>query len=161
MENKMIYALVGRNSGELLVDAAKRAGARGGTIIPCRSISDNAVLQFFGIGESDQDVVLIVTGSQVLDPILDAIKKAALSASYAFDPFQGLTVIAREGVEGAIVGDLGGVQANLPEGESVRFVFDEFSLAEEDLVKLVGRLYAAIEVVGPKMLATIGAAQSE
>ena len=78
MENKMIYALVGRNSGELLVDAAKRAGARGGTIIPCRSISDNAVLQFFGIGESDQDAVIIITEDQNLGPIMDAMQEAAL-----------------------------------------------------------------------------------
>ena len=78
MENKLIFALVGRNSGEDLVKAAKGAGAWGGTIIPCRSISDNALLQFFGIGESDQDVVLIVTGGQVLDSILDAMKRAAL-----------------------------------------------------------------------------------
>ena len=77
MENKMIYALVGRNSGELLVDAAKRAGARGGTIIPCRSISDNAVLQFFGLGESDQDAVIIVTEGEKLKPILDAMQNAA------------------------------------------------------------------------------------
>ena len=78
MENKMIYALVGRNSGELLVNAAKRAGARGGTIIPCRSISDNAVLQFFGLGESDQDAVIIITESQNLKPILDSMQEAAL-----------------------------------------------------------------------------------
>ncbi|MBQ3712746.1 MAG: P-II family nitrogen regulator [Spirochaetia bacterium] len=78
MENKLIFALVGRNSGEDLVNAAKSAGAWGGTIIPCRSISDNALLQFFGIGESDQDVVLIVTGDKFLEPILEAMKKAAL-----------------------------------------------------------------------------------
>ncbi len=78
MENKLIFALVGRNSGENLVSAAKKAGAWGGTIIPCRSISDNAVLQFFGIGESDQDVVLIVTEGRSLDPILDAMRQAAL-----------------------------------------------------------------------------------
>lgn len=77
MENKMIYALVGRNSGELLVNAAKGAGARGGTIIPCRSISDNAVLQFFGLGESDQDAVIIVTEGENLKPILDAMQNAA------------------------------------------------------------------------------------
>lgn len=78
MENKMIYALVGRSSGELLVTAAKKAGARGGTIIPCRSISGNAVLQFFGIGESDQDAVIIVTENQNLKPILDAMQSVAL-----------------------------------------------------------------------------------
>lgn len=105
------------------------------------------------LGNNARDLVLVASGATVA-----AVKKAALSASYAFDPFSGLTVIAKEGVKGAIVGDLSGVQANLPEGEAVRFVFDEFSLAEEDLVKLVGRLYAAIEVVGPKTLAVIKSA---
>ena len=78
MESKMIYALVGRSSGELQVTAAKKAGARGGTIIPCRSISGNAVLQFFGIGERDRDAVIIVTDDQTLKPILDAMQSVAL-----------------------------------------------------------------------------------
>lgn len=108
------------------------------------------------LGNNARDNVLIAAGTTIA-----AVKKAALSASYAYDPFAGLTVIQRDGVEGAIVGDLNGVQANLPEGETVRFVFDEFSLAEEDMIKLVGRLYAAIEVVGPKMLAVIGGTASE
>ena len=103
------------------------------------------------LGNNARDNVLIASGATVA-----TIKKSVLSASYAFDPFQGLTVITKEGVEGAIVGDLAGVQANLPEGESVRFVFDELTLAEDDMIKLVGRLYAAIEVVGPKMFAVIG-----
>ena len=77
MESKMIFAVVGRNSGELLVTAAKGAGAQGGTIIPCRSISDNAVLQFFSIGERDQDVVLIITENQKLAPIMEAMEAAA------------------------------------------------------------------------------------
>ena len=102
------------------------------------------------LGNNARDNVLIASGSTIA-----AVKKAALSASYAYDPFAGLTVIQRDGVTGGIVGDLGGVQANLPEGEAVRFVFDELSLAEEDLIKLVGRLYAAIEVVGPKMFCNI------
>ena len=102
------------------------------------------------LGNNARNNVLIASGATIA-----TIKKAALTASYAFDPFSGLTVIPREGLEGAIVGDLAGAQANLPEGESVRFVFDEYSLAEEDLIKLVGRLYAGIEVVGPKMLARI------
>ena len=108
------------------------------------------------LGDNARNNVLIASG-----PTIAAVKKAALSASYAYDPFAGLTVIQRDGVTGGIVGDLGGVQANLPEGEAVRFVFDELSLAEEDLIKLVGRLYAAIEVVGPKMLAVIGGTASE
>ena len=109
------------------------------------------------LGDEAQNNVFIASGSTIAD-----VKKAALTANYAFDPFQGLEVIAKDGVTGAIVGDLAGVQANLPEGDSVRFIFDEYTLAEADLVKIVGKLLAAIAVVGPKMFAYItGSAESE
>ena len=109
------------------------------------------------LGDEAQDNVFIASGSTIA-----AVKKAALTANYALDPFQGLEVIQKDGVTGAIVGDLSGVQANLPEGDSVRFIFDEYSLAEADLVKIVGKLLAAIAVVGPKMFAYItGEAASE
>lgn len=102
------------------------------------------------LGDEAQNNVFIASGSTIA-----AVKKAALTANYALDPFQGLEVIQKDGVTGAIVGDLAGVQANLPEGDSVRFIFDEYSLAEADLVKIVGKLLAAIAVVGPKMFAYI------
>ena len=102
------------------------------------------------LGDSARDLVFIGSGATIA-----AIRKAALSASFAYDPFQGLTVIKKDGVTGAIVGDLSGVQANLPEGDAVTFKFDDLSLAEKDMVKIVGRLYAAIALVGPKMFAVI------
>lgn len=109
------------------------------------------------LGDEAQDNVFIASGSTIA-----AVKKAALTANYALDPFQGLEVIQKDGVTGAIVGDLSGVQANLPEGDAVRFIFDEYSLAEADLVKIVGKLLAAIAVVGPKMFAYItGEEESE
>lgn len=102
------------------------------------------------LGDSAQNLVVIASGTTIA-----ALQKAALQAQFAYDPFQGLTVIKKDGVTGAIVGDLDGVQANLPEGDAVTFKFDDLSLAEKDMVKIVGRLYAAIEVVGPKMFAVI------
>ena len=102
------------------------------------------------LGDGARDLVFIASGTTIA-----SIKKAALNANYQYDPFAGLTVIQKAGVEGAIVGDLAGVQANLPEGDAVKFKFDDLSLAEKDLVKIVGRLYAAIEVVGPGMFVNI------
>lgn len=102
------------------------------------------------LGDGAQNLVLVASGQTIAD-----MKKAALQANFEFDPFAGLEVIQKAGVEGAIVGDLAGVQANLPEGDGVKFKFDDLSLAEQDLVKIVGRLYAAIEVVGPGMLCNI------
>ena len=46
-----------------------------------------------------------------------------------------------------IVGDLRGAIANFPDGEQVKFVNDPYSLAENDKVKVVGKMYVGIGVV--------------
>ena len=106
------------------------------------------------LGSDARDLVFISSPGTIT-----MIKMAALGMAYPYDPFQGMTVIPHDIPEAgenenqniAIIGDLSGVQANLPEGDAVRFVFDEYSLAERDLVKVVGRLYAAIAVTKPGM----------
>lgn len=116
------------------------------------AVSAATILQAIGkLGSNARNRVFIASGSTIAD-----VRSAALQANYAFDPFFGLTVIQNDTVtEGAIVGDLAGVRANLPEGGAVRFIFDELSLAEKDLVKIVGKMLAGIEVIGPKMFAVI------
>lgn len=87
-----------------------------------------------------------------------AIKDAQANGSYAYDPFEGLPVIktshlasfaaATSGVAYMIVGDLGqGALANFPNGEGVEFKIDETSKMEYDLVRILGREYAAIAPV--------------
>lgn len=113
----------------------------------------NIIQAIANLNPEARDLVLIASAQTIAN-----IRIAALNAGYAYDPFQGVTPIAAPpGVIGnqAIVGDLSGVQANLPEGANVRFVLDEYSLAEKDLIKLVGRLYAAIDVVGLHMFSVI------
>lgn len=74
------------------------------------------------------------------------------------DPFDGMEVLfnnslpvydaAGSGDVFAIVGDLAsGAQANYPNGEGVAFKYDDLSLAEKDLVKIVGREPIALAVV--------------
>lgn len=46
-----------------------------------------------------------------------------------------------------IVGDLRGAIANFPSGEEITFVNDPYSLAEQDKVKVVGKMYVGIGVV--------------
>lgn len=90
-----------------------------------------------------------------------AFKAVQAAGNYGYDPFEGLTVLfnntitaysaATTGVTFAIVGDLGeGAIANFPNGEEITIKYDDLSLAESDLVKLVGRQFAAIGVVAPK-----------
>lgn len=102
------------------------------------------------LGDNARDLVFIASGQTIAE-----VKKSALTAGYAYDPFMGLTVIQKEGVTGAIVGDLSGVQLNLPEGGDIKFKFDDITMATSDMVKIIGRLYVAIAVTGPGMFAVI------
>lgn len=88
-------------------------------------------------------------------------KAAQYAASYAVDPFEGLPVYfdstipvysstATTGVW-MIVGDFErGAQANFPAGEEITLKFDDLSLAEKDLVKIVGREYVGLGLVSDK-----------
>lgn len=48
-----------------------------------------------------------------------------------------------------IVGDLAGITANFPNGDQVKFTFDETTLAPEDVVRIIGKLFVGIGVSAP------------
>ena len=93
-------------------------------------------------------------------------KKAQAANNYGYDPFEGLPVVfndhipafsaATTGVCYAIVGDLGvGAQANFPAGEEIEIKVDEISKMEYDLVRILGREYVGVGVVGPNAFCLI------
>lgn len=73
------------------------------------------------------------------------------------DPFNGFDVLFNNTVTGMLVGDLDGVIANFPEGEDFKFIVDETSLAEQDLVKIVGKILCDIHLVRPNGFAVVSA----
>ena len=75
-----------------------------------------------------------------------------LGANYPLDVFDGIEVVNNDTLgTKVIIGDFtSGVQVNLPNGDDIKFVYDELSLAEKDLVKIVGRELAAVAVVANK-----------
>ena len=88
-------------------------------------------------------------------------KAAQYAASYAVDPFEGLPVHFDNTVPAysstattgtwLIVGDFGrGAQANFPNGDEITLKYDDLSEAEADLVKIVGREYVGLGLVGDK-----------
>lgn len=54
-----------------------------------------------------------------------------------------------------IVGDLAAITANFPNGDDVKFTFDEYTLAPEDLVRIIGRLFVGIGVTAPGYLCVV------
>lgn len=93
-------------------------------------------------------------------------KKAQAANGYNYDPFEGLPVVfndsitsfsaATTGVTYAIVGDLGaGAQANFPNGDEIEIKFDDKTLMEKDLIRILGREYVGIGVVAPNAFVKI------
>ena len=95
-----------------------------------------------------------------------AFKAVQYAGTYAVDPFEGLTVVfnndviafdkAEAGETYAIVGDFGvGAQANFSNGDEIAIKFDDISLAEKDLIKIVGRQYVGLGLVADKAFVKI------
>jgi len=97
-----------------------------------------------------------------------AFEAVALGLSYGADIYDGLKdrIIYSDALKAfsaaseddtvVIIGDIGyGFQANFPAGNDVKIKVDDLSLAEKDLVKIVGRQYVGMGVVAPKAFVKI------
>lgn len=73
------------------------------------------------------------------------------------DPFNGMEVLFNRNVTGMLVGDLDGVVANFPDGEDFKFIIDDKSLAEHDMVKIVGKILGDIHLCRPNGFAVVTA----
>ena len=86
-------------------------------------------------------------------------KAVQYAGSFNVDPFEGLdvhfdstlpayTAAGTTGSTWMVVGDFAaGAHANFPNGDEITLKYDDLSLAESDLVKIVGREYVGIGIV--------------
>ena len=125
-----------------------------GTLTASISVTADAVNN---LSDEAQNIVVI------MNPLTKvAFLEAYAAGNFAVDPFQGLTVLtsgklpaidtASENDTYAIVGDLSAMQVNFPAGEGLKLINDPYSLAEKDLLKIVGRVYAGHAVTAPGRL---------
>lgn len=113
-----------------------------------KSLTTADIVGAEGLLAGDANPVLITTRANAA-----ALKAAALSAHYGYDPFDGMEVVYVDAaaITGslAVVADLSAWQVNFPNGDDVKFVFDEFTEAPADIVRVIGRVMAGVGVVAP------------
>lgn len=87
-----------------------------------------------------------------------AMKQAQYEGNFNADPFEGLPVyysskLAAVGGDAGstwmIVGDLNALQYNFPAGSSPKILEDPYTLAGEDMVRYIGTLPTAVDVIAP------------
>ena len=120
------------------------------------------LVQTYNFGTGDLTTAAIINAEGLLNgdsnPVLimgrgtaAALKAAVIAGQYGYDPFDGMDVIYADGLgqNVAIMADLSAWQANFPSGDEVKCVFDEYTEATSDIVRVIGRMMVAFGVVAP------------
>ena len=151
---KLVSELVGDVNSANTTHGDTAIGIPKITSAPVATLAQNAADQ---ISEEGTDLCI------ALNPLsISAFRDAMAGGNFAIDPFAGLTVVkcsalpayasASDNAMYAIVGDLKALQVNYPEGEGVVTVWDPYTYAEDDMVKVVARQYAGHGVTAPGRL---------
>lgn len=109
MENKYTYeailCIVNSGFSEAVMDVAKKAGARGGTVVNARGTAGKEAENFFGISvQEEKEIVIILTEKDKRDKILGAIYDEVglnsagqgIAFSLPVDGVVGLTPVNKE-----------------------------------------------------------------
>ena len=102
------------------------------------------------LSSAARDLCIICTPAQYA-----TYRSLQMAAQYGVDPFDGLPVLFNDTVTAPIIGDLKGVMVN--EASDIVLKFDDKTLMTEDLVRILGRQYVGIAVVGEKFFAKVSA----
>lgn len=156
---EITYQIIKKLSGLVVADIAALDTSNGATAPGAAKITEapglNTIAKAFA-NLSDEAANPVV----IMNKLTYADFQAAYAAgNFAVDPMMGLPVVfnntlpaysaASSNAVYAIVGDLNGAQVNYPEGDGVVVKWDDLTESEFDLVKVVGRQYAAHAVTAP------------
>ena len=124
------------------------------------SLTTADIIAAEGMLAGDANPVLITTRANAA-----AVKAAVLSAGYGYDPFDGMDVVYVDsaalkpnGFNTAMLGivaDLSAWQFNFPDGDQPTFVFDEYTEADADIVRVIGRMMVGMGIVAPSKTVVI------
>ena len=77
-QKELIVCIVNNGFTDLVMGAAKRSGAKGGTTFHARGTGNPDIEKFFGISISpEKEVILIVVEKEIIDDVVSAIYKDA------------------------------------------------------------------------------------
>ena len=113
-----------------------------------------AMAGFAALSDEAQNPVVIISKANYAS----IMNERTTAGAKIDDPFNGMEVLFNNTVTGMLVGDLNGVEINFPDGYDFKYIIDDKTYAEQDLVKIVGKIMASMHLVQPKGFAVVTAA---
>lgn len=78
MSYEVVFCIVNAGFSDIVMDAAKEVGARGGTVIHARGTANKEAEQFFHITiQPDKEIVMILVPAEIKDAVLHALYRNA------------------------------------------------------------------------------------
>ena len=163
--DELTYQIIKKLTALVIADITGASTSASSSAVSVPAISMNPALTtvataFANLSDEANDPVIIMNKLTYASFI-----GAQAGGNFSFDPFNGLKVLFSSALPAyssasnnqvyAIVGDLKGAQVNYPEGEGIVIKYDDLSEAESDLVKIVGRQYAAHALTACNMFCNI------
>jgi nitrogen regulatory protein PII len=75
IKNEMIISILNSGNSDAFMTEARKAGARGGTVISARGISQEVMKNFLGMSVQDEkEIIFILADKETAVPIMDAVK---------------------------------------------------------------------------------------
>ena len=75
-KHEAIFCIVNSGYSEMVMDAAKKLGARGGTVINARGTASKSAENFFHITVTpEKEIVMILVPTQIKDAVMHALYK--------------------------------------------------------------------------------------
>lgn len=159
---ELAYQVMKKLSAEVVGDITAASTSHSGSAVGLPKVNMNPGLSTIPTATanlSDEAQNLCVVMNRLTEV---EFHTAYAAGNFAVDPFQGLPRVYTSALPAystadtnatyAVVGDLSACQVNFPDGEGLKTVYDNLSLAEKDLVKIVGRVYAGHEITAPGRL---------
>ena len=81
---KLIIGIVRKGYAELISHSAVSVGATGGTILQGKGVAPSNILELFGFGESDKELLFTLTTSDKADDIIWAIRENTATQKKGF-----------------------------------------------------------------------------
>ena len=72
--HEVVFCIVNSGFSEAVMDAAKKVGAKGGTVLNARGTAGKEAEQFFGISvQEEKEIVMILTSAECKNAILEKL----------------------------------------------------------------------------------------
>lgn len=165
--DELAYRIAKKAADELVAKIVAATTSSAATVVGLPKVTQTQI----AVGNVAAAIGML--SDQASDPVIimnkltwSAFKAAQYANSFSVDPFEGCPVLFNDSLPAfsaattgdcyAIVGDLAeGALMNFPNGQDIKMKYDEYTKADYDLVRIIGRLPVAIGIVGPKAFVRI------